>query len=258
MSTIQFTEQEGIVRIVLNRPQVGNAINLVSAEAFSRSISLCTKPTVRAVLISGKGSNFCTGGDLRSFSEQSDKSDHVRKITKIFHEAISIMARMDAPVVAAVQGAAAGGGMSLAMACDLVVAAETATFNPAYLKAGLCPDGSFTYFVPRLTGLKRTLQLLLTNRILSASEALQWGLVSVVVSEDNLLSTAEQMISELALGPTHAFGETKRLLQQTFSQTLESQMELESLAISELMGSNDGSEGIASFLEKRKPKFKGN
>jgi 2-(1,2-epoxy-1,2-dihydrophenyl)acetyl-CoA isomerase len=160
-------------------------------------------------------------------------------------------------VIAAVQGSAAGGGFSLAISCDLVIAAESATFLMAYSKIGMAPDGSSTYFLPRLVGFKRAMELTLTNRVLSAREACEWGIVTEVVAPDGLAVRAEELAKSLAQGPTGAYGSAKRLLHSGWNQSLETQMELESRAIAEAGGSADGKEGIAAFVEKRKARFGG-
>jgi len=160
-------------------------------------------------------------------------------------------------VVAAVNGTAAGAGMSLVMACDLAVAAEKAVFTMAYTRAGLSPDGSSTFYMPRKIGDRRTRELMLTNRVLKAPEALQWGVVNQVVADEAVVATATELATELAAGPTLAYSAVKELLNGSFDQTLESQMELEARAIAALSVSADGQEGINAFVAKRKPEFKG-
>jgi len=166
-------------------------------------------------------------------------------------------AQRNAPVIAAVHGSAAGGGYSLALACDIVLAAESARFVSAYTKIGLVPDGGSTYTVPRLVGMRRAIELALLNRPLSADEALDWGLITRVVPDPELFRTADELAAQLAAGPTQAFGRTKRLLQGTWRESFESQMELESRAISELSATADGKEGIRAFVEKRTARFAG-
>jgi 2-(1,2-epoxy-1,2-dihydrophenyl)acetyl-CoA isomerase len=164
---------------------------------------------------------------------------------------------MAPPAVAAVHGFAAGAGMSLAIACDLVIAAQSARFNVAYTRVGLTPDGSLSYFLSRLIGLRRALELTLTNRILSAEEALHWGLITRVVPEAELLEEANTLATQLAAGPPKALGATKRLLHDGWAETLETQMELESETITRIAHTRDAREGITAFLEKRPPKYKG-
>jgi 2-(1,2-epoxy-1,2-dihydrophenyl)acetyl-CoA isomerase len=201
---------------------------------------------------------FCVGGDLKSFTEQGEQlPHHLKELTTYLHAAVSRMARMDPQVVAAVHGAAAGAGLSLACASDLVVAAESARFTMAYTNAGLTPDGSSTYYLPRLVGFKRASELALTNRQLSAQEALEWGIVTRVVPDEDLSENAVALASQLATGATKALGAAKRLLQTGWTETLETQMENEAQTIAEMASTDDAREGIASFLEKRPAEFKG-
>jgi 2-(1,2-epoxy-1,2-dihydrophenyl)acetyl-CoA isomerase len=147
--------------------------------------------------------------------------------------------------------------MSLAVSGDLVIAAQSAVFAMAYTAAGLSPDGSSTWFLPRLIGMRRTQELLLTNRRLSADEALAWGLVNRVVPDEALAGEAAALARQLASGPTRAFGAVKRLLAESFAGSLETQMELEARSIAEMAGSEDGREGVRAFIEKRQPEFRG-
>jgi 2-(1,2-epoxy-1,2-dihydrophenyl)acetyl-CoA isomerase len=173
------------------------------------------------------------------------------------HRGLSSLSRSSAPVIGAVNGTAAGAGFSLVMATDLAIAARSAVFTLAYTKAGLSPDGGSTFFMPRKIGDRRTRELMLTNRVLTAEEALQWGIVTQVVDDDEVVAEATRLAEKLAAGPTLAFGGVKALLNGTFDQSLESQMELETRTIADLAVSEDGQEGIDAFLTKRKPKFKG-
>jgi 2-(1,2-epoxy-1,2-dihydrophenyl)acetyl-CoA isomerase len=224
-----------------------------------RAVLRCDEDSeVRAVLISGAGDMFCVGGDLKSFSDQGEHlPHHLKEVTTYLHAAVSRMARMDPPVVAAVHGAAAGAGMSLACACDLVVAAESARFTMSYSNAGLTPDGSSTYYLPRLVGLRRATELTLTNRRLSAQEAMEWGIVTRVVPNEDLSEEAAALASQLAAGATKALGAAKRLLQSGWTETLETQMEHETQIIAEMARTADAREGISAFLEKRQAEFAG-
>lgn len=257
--TLLCEVQDHVAHIILNRPETGNAINEEMAKDLMEVVFSCDEdPKIRAILISGAGKIFCGGGDLTDFSAKGDLlSNYLKKVTPYFHTAISRMMRMEAPVIAAVHGAAAGAGMSLAIACDIVVAAETTKFMVAYTRAGLTPDGSLTYFLPRLIGLKRALELTLTNRMLSAQEALQWGLITRVVSDNELLIQARALAIQLAIGPTKAYGTSKHLLHRGWLETLETQMENESQAIARSASTADAREGITAFLEKRPPKYQG-
>ncbi len=259
-STLKFdVVSDGVAHIILNRPEAANALDLQLAQELLDAVLRCDEdPAIRAMLISGEGPAFCVGGDLKSFSEQGERlPHHLKEVTTYLHAAVSRLARMDAPVVAAVHGAAAGAGMSLACACDLVVAAQSARFSMAYTNAGLTPDGSSTYYLPRLVGLKRAMELTLTNRELSAQEALEWGIVTRVMTDDDLLGEADSLASQLASGATKALGASKRLLHSGCTETLETQMEHETQAIAAMVRTTDGREGIAAFLEKRDAEFAG-
>ncbi len=257
--TILFDVRDGVAYITLNRPEVANSINLDMARDLMQAILYCDEnPGVRAVMISGAGDIFCAGGDLKSFASHEEQLPlYLKEATIYFHSAVSHLTRMASPVVAAVQGAAAGAGMSLVCACDLVVAAESARFTMAYTQVGLTPDGSSTYFLPRIVGLKRALELTLTNRVLSAKEALDWGIVTKVVPDAELLTQAEALASQLASGATKALCTSKRLLHSGWVETLETQMENESRAIADMARTADAKEGITAFIAKRSPEFKG-
>ncbi|WP_047152083.1 enoyl-CoA hydratase/isomerase family protein [Aneurinibacillus tyrosinisolvens] len=258
-TTLTFDVKDNIATITLNRPEAANAMNLALAKDLMQASLQCNElPEVRAVIITGAGKAFSAGGDIRSFSEQgSDLSRHLREVTTYLNAAISRFTRMDAPVIAAVNGVAAGGGMSLAIASDLVMAAESARFTMAYTKIGLVPDLSSSYFLPRMVGFKRALELTLTNRVLSAQDAYELGIVTQVIPDSELLTQANALAEQLANGPKAAFGAAKRLLHMGCNQTLETQIENESQAIANAAQTPEGIEGIAAFLEKRSPNFKG-
>lgn len=257
--TLLFDIQRGVATIGFNRPADANALNMTLGRELMEVVTrIDASPEVRAVLITATGKMFSGGGDLTSFSKFGD--DVVRalkQLTGYLNIAISRLMRMNAPVVVAVNGVAAGGGMSLACAGDIVLAAESARFTMAYTKAGLVPDCGATVLLPRLIGLRRTQELMLTNRVLTAREAEAWGLVTRVVPDAQLLDEAVAMADKLAEGPTAAFGGVKRLLMSTMVTAPEAQMELESREIAAASVSVDGKEGMAAFLGKRAPKFVG-
>lgn len=257
--TLLYETRDGVAYITLNREDAANAINLEMGRDLMLAALRCDEdPGVRAVLIRAKGKIFCAGGDLGSFSSAGEGMPRLLKeLTTYLHAAISRFARMSAPVVAAVHGSAAGAGFSLACASDLLMCAESAKFTLAYTRVGLTPDGSSTYYLPRLIGTRRALELMLTNRVLSSQEALAWGLVNRVVADDQLAQESEGLARQLATGPTLAFGGVKQLLLSSANESLETQMEHEARAIADAARSSDAQEGIEAFFAKRRPKFNG-
>jgi 2-(1,2-epoxy-1,2-dihydrophenyl)acetyl-CoA isomerase len=258
-STLEFGIDAGIARITLDRPEAANGLNMQMAqELLQASLACRCTPSVRAVVLTGKGRMFCAGGDLKSFVENDARLEiFVKELTTHLHAAIVNFAHMRAPLIVAVNGVAAGAGFSLAACGDLVLAARSAKFAMAYTAAGLVPDGSSSYFLPRIMGLRRTQELMLSNRRLGAEEALQWGLLTRVVDDAELQAETDRLAAQIAAGPTGSFGAVKKLLACTFDSTLETQMELEGSAIAAAAITRDGREGVAAFLGKRAPVFSG-
>ena len=257
--TIIFEVKDHVACITLNRPDAANGVTLAIGKDLMHASIRCDEDSeIRAVLLTGAGKMFSAGGDLKYFAGLGDELPSVLKETTVHcHLAISHFMRMNAPLITAVNGAAAGIGMSIAICGDIVLAAESSMFMAAYTAAGLSPDGSMTYVLPRVVGLTRAKELMLTNRRLSAKEALEWGLINKVVPDDELMKEAEALARKFASGPTLSFGSVKKLLNKTFSETLESQMEHESRGIKDMTRTADGKEGIAAFMECRRPDFKG-
>ena len=257
--TLLYELKDGIAHIRINRPKAANALNLqMCKDLMYASLAADQDPSVRAVLIGSTGKLFCPGGDLAGMQEAgSEKSALLKEMTTYLHAGISNLVRMSAPVIASIRGAAAGAGFSMVCASDLALCSETAKFTMAYTAAGLVPDGSSTYHLPRMIGTRRSLDLMLTNRRLDAATALEWGIVSQVTPDEELDETAMSLARQLAEGPTSAFAETKRLVLGSFDHALEAQMEGESRGISKAAGTRDGNEGITAFLEKRAPRFTG-
>lgn len=258
-NSINFEIKDGVGLIRLNRPNEGNAlIPEMACELLDAANRCDDDPEIRAVVLTGNGKMFCAGGDLKAFAAQGKNvSSYTKEITLAFHAAISRFNWMDAPVIGAINGTAAGGGFSLALTTDIAIAAESAKFTMAYTRAGLSPDGSSTYFLARMVGLRRAKEMALLNPVLSARQAMEWGLVNQVVADDQLLTTAVEMAYQLAKGPTKSFGATKRLLLSGATESLEAQMEQETRAIAAMADSADGREGIAAFITKRTPEFHG-
>ena len=258
-STLDFVIDGGVARITLNRPDAANGISMqLAQELLQASLACRCSPQVRAVLLTGAGRMFCAGGDLNGFvARAADLHAFIKELTTYLHAAIANFAHMRAPLIVAVNGAAAGAGFSLVACGDLVLAARSAKFSMAYTGAGLVPDGSGSWFLPRIVGLRRAQELILTNRRLGADEALEWGLVTRVVEDGELAAEAGKLAAQIAAGPTGAYGEVKKLLATTFEATLETQMEREGAAIAAAAISRDGREGVAAFLGKRAPVFTG-
>ena len=258
-TTLTLTRDAGIARITLNRPEAMNALDEMMARELLAAATACDDDrAVRVVVIAGAGRAFSVGGDLKSFTAQGEAlPTHLKDVTTYAHAAVSRLARMRAPVLAVVHGAAAGFGMSLVAACDLAIAADGAKFTLAYTRVGLTPDGSSSYSLPRILGMKRALELALTNPTLDAAQARDWGLVNWVVPADELDAEATRIATDLAAGPTSAFAGAKALMRSGGSESLESQMERETRAISDIARTADAREGIAAFLEKRAASFSG-
>jgi len=256
---LTFAVEGGLARLTLNRPKAANSFNIDLTREFLEVATICADdPAVRAVLLTGAGRFFSAGGDLKNFAAAEDQIPKlVSETADALHAAISKFARMNAPVVAAINGPAAGAGMSLVCMTDIALAAESAFFSMAYTAAGLAPDGSSTFFLPRIVGIRRARELMLSNRRLSAAEAHALGIVERVVPDDDLMAEAEKLALALANGPTLAFGAVKKLLLASQNAQLEDQLDAETNAIVSMTRTSDGREGVAAFRDKRKPNFKG-
>lgn len=254
-STVKFDLVDAVAWVTLNRPDAANTMDLQFGRALRDAAARCRATEgVRAVVISGAGKAFCFGGDLGAMTGAGgDVEAYLRELTVDLHAAVLAFTRLDAPVIAAVNGTAAGAGVGLVAMADLALAAESAKFSLAYTGVGLTPDGSTSYFLPRIVGQKRAMELVLTNRALSAAEALDWGLVNRVVPDAELMVEADRLAARLAGGPLGAFAHAKRLLRSEAS--LEAQLEDESRTISARAATAEGAEGIQAFLGKRKPSF---
>jgi 2-(1,2-epoxy-1,2-dihydrophenyl)acetyl-CoA isomerase len=253
-STILFAVRDKVAHLTINRPEAANSLTATLSAEMMDAVVRCEDPDIRAMVVTGKGRFFCAGADLKGFYSPGSE---LKSRVSVFHAVISRLARADFPVIAAVNGAAAGAGMGLACACDLVIAAESARFTMAYTKIGLSPDGTTTYFLPRRIGLGRALELVLLNRTLSANEALDWGIANRIVSDGSLEAEAHSVASQLAAGPTRAYGAAKRLMHSGFTESLETQIEMELRSIGALARTQDAREAIAAFAAKRAPVFTG-
>jgi 2-(1,2-epoxy-1,2-dihydrophenyl)acetyl-CoA isomerase len=257
--TLGYDVTDGVATITLNRPDAYNALNLtLGRELFHATLEADESRAVRCIVITGAGRAFCAGGDVKDFADNPDRIGIlIKELTTYLHGAVSRLARAPKPVVMAVNGIAAGGGMSLALAGDLVVATESARFTMAYSKIAASPDGSSSYFLPRMIGLRRALELHYTNRVLTANEAMQWGLVNRVHPDAEFAGAVKTLARELAQGPTLAFGRAKALFHQSTQESLETQMELEAQAIAQSGHTEDFRNGVTAFAKKQPVTFQG-
>ena len=255
--TLQLEIADHVARVTLARPQMGNTIDGPFCTEFAAAGSeIAADPAIRAILLAAEGANFCFGGDVKMFAALGDRmSATVREMATSFHVGISRIARAGVPIVAAVQGACAGAGFSLALLADVLVAAENAKFTAAYSRIGLSPDGGLTHSLTRAVGIKRALDLVLTNRTLSARQAFDDGIVSRVVALDRLAADAAAVATELASGPPIALRHCKRLVIEGARESLETQLASEAESIVARAAEPDAREGIRAFLERRPPRF---
>src|SRR5437870_5924854 len=252
---LTLDRSEGVATITLNRPDAFNALSLgLGRELFHAALDVDEDPAVRCVVVTGAGRAFCAGGDVKDFSDNLDRSGGpVKELTTYLHGTVSRFCRSDKPVIMAVNGIAAGGGLSFALSGDLVVAAESARLTMAYSRIAATPDGSSSYFLPRLIGLRRAMELYFTNRVLTAREALDWGLVTRVVPDAEFKGAVDALARELAQGPSKAFGAAKRLFHHPTWESLETQMELEAQAIANSGRTEDFKAGVTAFANKKTP-----
>ena len=257
--TINFEIIENIAIIRLNRPNSYNSLNAKMAkELLEISYECDTNKNIRAIILTGEGDKaFCAGGDLKSFHETGNIAKHLKMVTHDLHGAITKFSRMNSPLIVAVNGVAAGAGLSFVGFADLAIAKSSATFVSAYTKAGLTPDGSSSYYLPRIIGIRKYLELVMTNKVLSSEEALSWGLLNYIYDDKFFWNETVKLADNLSKGPTLAYGKIKRLIHNSLNSTLETQMELETKMISESAETNDGQIGIKAFIDKEKPKFEG-
>jgi 2-(1,2-epoxy-1,2-dihydrophenyl)acetyl-CoA isomerase len=253
--TITLEQSGPIARVTLNRPDAANGMNHTMTRDLADAAKRCDTDATKVVVLTGSGRFFSAGGDLKSFATAPSRGQHIKGVADDLHRAISTFARMDAVLITAVNGTAAGAGFSIAVTGDLVLAAESATFTMAYTKVGLSPDGSSSYFLPRLIGVTKTKELMLTNRTLSAQEASQWGLVTEVVPDDDLAARTDELAAQMAATASGSNGAVKALMLTTFSSGLEEQMEREGRIIAARAESAEGREGVDAFMAKRKPDF---
>ena len=261
LETVLYRVAGNVATIQMNRPEALNALSLQLAKDLASAVQQAIDDGVRAAILTGSGRAFCSGGDLREMrsigKEQGTIEAFLDEPLKALHKVILLIREAPIPFVAAVNGVCAGAGTNFALACDMVLAADDATFNEAFVRIGLSPDCGGSFFLPRAIGEKRAAELLMTGSTVTAERAGKIGMINRVVSAADLVSEAEKLASQLAAGPTGAISRVKRMLNATFANDLEAQLKLEADCQIESGQSPDFKEGVAAFFEKRPPNFSG-
>jgi len=259
--TIRVDFQEAVCLITLNRPDRLNALTVEVAKDFENAVRAAVSNGSRAIVLTGSGRAFCAGGDLREMQNMARTEGRLEAFfdepLRILNETILLIRQTPIPVIAAVNGVASGGGCNLALACDLVIAAESAKFNQAFIKIGLTPDVGGTFILPRLVGWKRAAEMMFTGDMVTAEAAVEMGMINSVTPDNELMSRAMAMAERLAAAPSAAIARIKQLLEASAVNDYGSQLELERKAQIESGKTKDFTEGVNAFLEKRPPRFVG-
>ena len=259
--TVNYELQENTAIITMNRPEALNALSLQLTKDLRLAIEKAVEDKARAVVLTGEGRAFCSGGDLREMQQMWKKEGRVEAFLEepleVLHQVILLIRETPIPFLAAVQGVCAGAGTNFALACDLVFAAENATFNEAFVRIGLSPDCGGSFFLPRAVGEKLAAEMFMTGGTIDAARAAQIGMINRVVTAEHLMEESLQMAKKIALAPTGSIGRIKKMLNASMSNNLTQQLELEHRLQIESGKSNDFKEGVQAFFEKRQPNFTG-
>jgi 2-(1,2-epoxy-1,2-dihydrophenyl)acetyl-CoA isomerase len=259
--TLLFEMREAVAVVTLNRPDALNALTIQMGRELKLAFAAASERGARAIVLAGAGRAFCAGGDLREMQQIAKHEGRLEAFfdepLQLLHECVLLIRQTPLPVIAAVQGAASGAGCNLALACDLVIAGESARFNQAFIRIGLTPDCGGTFILPRLTGWKIATELLMTGDVVQAERAAELGMINVVVADVDLMAAALNLAGRLAAAPTAAIGRIKQLLEESATNDLAAQLELERRTQIQSGQSKDFKEGVTAFLEKRPPKFTG-
>jgi 2-(1,2-epoxy-1,2-dihydrophenyl)acetyl-CoA isomerase len=258
-NVIRVSRKDKVGYLEFNRPDALNAISTELAEAFLAACrSMTSDPDVNVIVLTGAGSDFMAGGDLRSFYDDLDNAPDVASgLLQPLNEALLLLADARQPVLASVKGAVAGGGLSVALCCDLIIASEDTRFNVAYTRVGACLDASGSWFLPRLIGLHRAMELALLSETFGPERALELGIVNRVVPASDLQKETFELANRLARGPVFALGQVKKLLRASFSNSLREQLSREHDAFRSCARTKDFAEGVTAFITKRRPNFTG-
>jgi len=255
--SVTLSVADAVATITLNRPSVLNAIDAAMAGALLSALKAIAERTdVRTIVLRGAGRSFCAGGDVSRFHGSGSEAA-IDEIITPFHEALRVLERLPQPSIAVVHGAAAGAGFSLALACDFAIATETAKFTLAYARIAVSPDGSSTYHLPRIVGLRKAKELALLADTIDAPEALRLGIINRVVQDAELDAECQRLAMRLAAGPTTAYQRIRELLTSSFERDFDAQLEAERRAFKALSGTQDFVEGVSAFLSKTPARFKG-
>jgi 2-(1,2-epoxy-1,2-dihydrophenyl)acetyl-CoA isomerase len=259
--TVKYKLNGNVATITMNRPEALNALSLQLTEDLRLAIEKAVEDKARAVILTGEGRAFCSGGDLREMQSMWQKEGRIKAFLeeplRVLHNVILLIRETPIPFVAAVQGVCAGAGTNFALACDIVFAAENASFNEAFVRIGLSPDCGGSFFLPRAVGEKLAAEIFMTGETIPAEKALQIGMINRVVTAENLMEETLEMAKKLALAPTGSIGRIKKMLNASFSNNLMQQLDLEHELQIEAGKSNDFREGVTAFFEKRAPNFTG-